>query len=137
MAKISGADLYEPNGVFAAFMFPRMGKNVILAKLDGYVTAAYRDARITAQASDTALQNDMARHYASYLGLRSVLLRMATKPGSVTITEKGGHAYSADQRAIVERLANEQLAAFLELVPTSTVGPATPGATSIPVRLNF
>ena len=112
---ITAADLIEPKGPVTAELFPNTKRRDLEAKLAEYITAAYLDSRVAAQTGDTD-KNKAATLYCLWRVYRAVHLTMTRRPLNLTVTEKGGHAYSIDQIREMKKLADEALAELDEMV---------------------
>ena len=113
-------------------MFPGEMGNVLSARLEGYLTVAYADARVAAQTAEPT-QNSLAFAWAHHLAFMDVYLRLTVQPASVTLTEKGSHSYLVEQLRNMKALADKYLADFngLLLLPPASPPSQFPGTMSV------
>jgi hypothetical protein len=129
---IAAADLMSPAGPVEGYLFPGEDSNVIEARLAGYVDAAYNDERIAGQ-TDAALKDKLARPFALYRVYASVVERLSANPATITVSEKGGHGYTAEQIKTFKDLAAKYWSDFLGLlvIPPALPPSQLPGSMSV------
>lgn len=119
MADLTSADLLSPAGPVESFLFPGEDSKALATRLTGYLTQAYADARVAAQ-TDALKKNALARAWALYLVYTAVYSRLSANPATITVTEKGGHGYTATQVQSFKDLAAQYLADFNGLLSLDT-----------------
>lgn len=131
MAQLTASDLMAPAGPVESFLFPEEDSNQLPDRLNGYLANAYVDARVAA--FPDATQNSMAKAYALWQVYTAVYTRLSAMPITVTVAEKGGHGYSAEQIRNFRDLANKYLADFngMLIVEPSSPPTAFPGTVSV------
>jgi hypothetical protein len=104
------------------------GRNEALAALAEYVTAAYADGRVAA-IDDEATKDKAARAYALWQIYNDAYVAMLNRPASLTVAEKGSHAYSTAQLEGMKNLADRYQQEFEGLLPDEdTTAPAPTSA---------
>lgn len=106
---ITPADVLAPKGRIEPDLFPGEGDGsggtALHARLAGYLADAYgRSGR-----------REMVLAWAHWRAFDAVCVRLAALPSQVTQEGAGGHAYAADQRQTVCRMAADALAEYRRL----------------------
>lgn len=115
MANLVPEDLRAPKGPVTSYHFPDTDSNVVDAQLEVFLNEAYADERVAAQ-TDSTKKNLLARAYALWKTFEMIVERMALQPATLTVSEKGGHAYTADQREKIQSLADKYQSDFLGML---------------------
>lgn len=128
----------SPAGPVEGFLFPGEDSNVIEARLTGYIEAAYNDERIAAQ-TDAALQDKLARPFALSRVYSAVVERLSANPATITVSEKGGHGYTAEQIKTFKDLAAKYWSDFLFAVQVPPALPPSqfPGTLSLKANVEW
>jgi hypothetical protein len=116
------ADLMSPVGPITAALFPGEQSNVLEARLTQYLDNGYGDERVAAQ-TDQSRQDMLARAWALYQAFTDVYIRLSAEPTTLAVTEKGSHAYVAEQLRNFKALADKYLSDFNGLL---IIPPAVP-----------
>lgn len=115
---IAASSLIAPNGPIALVMFPGVDKIALETMVAARITEAYADPRIDDDDNDEATKDKLARLLAIYtIAIEDVYPRMLVEPNSVTLTEKGGSAYTDKQRSDFLAWANRYLDELTGLLP--------------------
>lgn len=128
----TAADLLSPIGPLDSSLFPGEQSNVLTGRLNQYLANGYGDARVAAQ-TDVQRKDSLARAWALHQAFQDVYIRMSGAPLSVTVTEKGGHAYGAEQIKNMKALSDKYLGDFngLLLVSPDAAPSQLPGTVSV------
>ncbi len=100
------------------------GRKAAEVVIEEYVEAAYAEPRV-ASLTAGARQDHAARAFTYYRVYADAYQAMLDRPASLTVTEKGGHAYSSEQLKGMKALVDQYLAEFEGLVEpeVETVAP--------------
>lgn len=96
------------------------GRKAAEVVIGEYLDAAYDEPRVASLANTTA--SEIARHdhaaraFTYYRVYSDAYQAMLDRPASLTVTEKGGHAYSSEQLKGMKALVDAALAEFEGLV---------------------
>lgn len=129
---LTAEDLLQPKGPLDSKLFPGLESRDLATRLNQYLSNGYNDERVAAQ-TDLARKDQLARAYALYQAFGAVVIRLSAEPVSVSVTEKGGHAYSGDQIKNFKELAAKYYNDFLGLLVIEGSVPPTqlPGSVSV------
>jgi glutathione S-transferase len=111
-------DVLAPVGRIEPDLFPAeqeedgTPKDALLDRLNAYLDEA------VARTADLDDPDEAAKHWVYYRAFTAAAVRLAALPSNVSQNDTGGHAYSSDQRKMLERWASEALAAFRTLSTT-------------------
>lgn len=128
---IVATDLLSPLGPLDTSLFPGEASNVLEARIIGWLNEAYGDPRVAMQ-TEEARRDSLAEAWTLHRSFQQVYIRMTTQPVSLTVTEKGGHAYSSEQIRNIRQLSDKYLADFnglLAVAPDNSV--RLPGTVSV------
>ena len=132
---LTSVDLLAPVGELQPALFPMMDGAAVAALLDGYITQAYLRADAAA-IMDPAARDNIARAGGYSMSYQGALQRIVSTPTSVSLTDKGSSAYSAEQLKVLERRAQYWQDLYDELV-VPPVEPIAGGGTSGSTRNHF
>jgi hypothetical protein len=126
------AQLLAPEGPITPLLFPGEGVNELSARLQAYLDNAALRAEVVA--APAPAQDGLINAYALYTAFTDVYIRMSAQPLTITVTEKGGHGYSAEQIRNMKALATKYWDDFVSLqevtVPLTSPG-ISPGTRSV------
>lgn len=113
------------------------GRKAAESVIGEYVHAAYEEPRVAALTAG-ATQDTAARAFSYYRVYSDAYQAMLDRPASLTVTEKGGHAYSSEQLRGMKALVDQYLAEFEDVVaPDVDAIAATPRKVAVRTFLSF
>jgi len=113
------------------------GRKAAESVIGEYVDAAYREPRVAALTAVTA-RDTAARSFSYYRVYSDAYQAMLDRPATLTVTEKGGHAYSSEQLKGMKALVDQYLAEFEDLVaPDVEAIAATPRKVAVRTFVSF
>jgi hypothetical protein len=133
---IAAASLLSPAGPITPTLFPGEDSLALTARLSGYLTAAYDDARVAPLTPDTT-KDKGARALALSTAFTDVYIRMNAEANAVNVTEKGSTTYTDKQRENIKALADGYLAELDDLIVVPAGDAVVRGTTSVPTRFTW
>ena len=133
---ITAASLLSPSGPITPTLFPGEDSLALTARLSGYITAAYGDARVSGLADD-ATKDKGARALALATAFTDVFIRMNAEANAVNVTEKGSTTYTDKQRENIKALADGYLAELDDLIAVPAGDAIVRGTQSVPTRFTW
>jgi len=113
------------------------GRKAAESVIAEYADAAYREPRVAALTAG-ATRDTAARSFSYYRVYSDAYQAMLDRPATLTVTEKGGHAYSSEQLKGMKALVDQYLAEFEDLVaPDVEAIAATPRKVAVPTFVSF
>jgi hypothetical protein len=133
---VVAVDLLAPNGPLDSVLFPGMESRDVETLIGGYILSAAQDPYVLV--ADPTVQDLMTRYRALEYAFTAVHVRMSSEPASITVTEKGGHAYSTEQLRNIKELALSYRKQFEALIvaPAKTQG-QFPGTVSSRINVEY
>lgn len=129
--------LLDPAGPVTPSLFPGEGVNELRVRLQQYIDNATAEEAVVAAPADR--QDGMVRAHSLMQVFTAVYIRLSTEPLTVTVTEKGGHGYSAEQIRNMRDLAAKYRADYEGLiVPVGTIRPGLlPSTMNVPTSVEW
>jgi len=112
------------------------GRKAAEEVIEEYVEAAYDESRVAALTAGSA-QDTAARAFTYYRVYADAYQAMLDRPASLTVTEKGGHAYSSEQLKGMKALVDSYLAEFEDVVTPGVAVTHAPRKVAVRTFVSF